>query len=126
MRIQNLDVGVDSVSRLRVGEDVQLPQAGGLRPVFMPTPPALDEVLRRPSLDERLPSLLQPTTLDAELLEPSALSRVREETRNIIAAQSHIMQGQQKQILESAATYLNDAVSLDDEVRRALAALLKG
>jgi hypothetical protein len=126
MRIRDLNVGVDSVSRLRVGEDAELPREGRLRPAFMPTPPELDDVLRRPSLDERLPSLLQPAVLDSELLDPSALSRVREETRNLLAGQARAEQGMRKKILESAAANLSNAMNLDDEVRRALAALLKG
>ncbi len=126
MRVQNLNVGVDSVSRLRVGEDAPLPQEGTLHPVFMPVPQALDEVLKRPSLDERLPALLQPETLDTELLEPTALSHTREEIRNILTAKADLETGANKEALDYAVAYLNDAVALDDEVRHALAALLKG
>jgi hypothetical protein len=73
----------------------------------------------------RLPSLLQPAVLDSELLDPSALSKVREETRNLLAGQARAEQGMRKEILESAAVNLSNAMNLDDEVRRALAALLK-
>ena len=126
MRVQDLNVGVDTVSRLRVGEDVKLPSDGKLRPIFMPIAPELDEVLRRPSLNERLPSLLQPETVDADLLDPLALSQVREEVRNIISMRINFEEGERRRILEDAKNYLSDAMSLDDEVRRALAALLKG
>lgn len=126
MRVQDLNVGVDTVSRLRHGEDVKLPSDGKLRPIFMPVAPELDEVLRRPSLNERLPALLQPASVDAELLDPSALSRVREEVRNIISMRMSFEEGERKKTLEDAKRYLSDAMSLDDEVRRALAALMKG
>ena len=43
----------------------------------------LDDILRRPSLDERLPRLLQPEMLDPDLLDPATLSDTRITARRL-------------------------------------------
>lgn len=126
MRIRSLNVGLESVSRLHAEDDVHLPDQPGLRPIFLPVPQLLDEILRRPSLDERLPQLLQPTAVEPSLLEPAVLASVRMETRNLLAARARREVGRNRRLLESAASLLNNEVNMDDEVRRALAALLRG
>lgn len=68
MRVENLGVGVESVSLWQVEDEVHLPKEGGLAPTFLPQYRPLDDILRRPSLDERLPRLLQPEMLDPDLL----------------------------------------------------------
>jgi hypothetical protein len=126
MRIRSLDVGVESISRFQIEDDVHLPEEKGLRPAFLPANRPLDEVLTRPSLDERLPRLLRPEFLDTDLLEPSVLSQIRLETRYLMAERAKRKSGRERQLLEVAASYLDDSVNLDDEVRRSLAALLRG
>jgi hypothetical protein len=126
MRIKSLDIGLESVSRLHVEDEVHLPDQPGLRPVFLPAPQLLDEILRRPSLDERLPQLLQPDTLDPNLLEPAVLSGVRIETRNRLTACARRAEGHNRRLLEKAASLLGTEVNMDEEVRRSLAALLRG
>jgi Type III secretion system YscX (type_III_YscX) len=126
MRIRNLDVGVEVISRLPEGYEVHLPEEKGLRPAFLPASRPLDEVLTRPSLDERLPRLLRPEFLETDLLEPAVLSDVRLQTRQFLNERAKGKSGSERQILEMAASHLEDTVNLDDEVRRSLAALLRG
>jgi hypothetical protein len=126
MRIRSLDVGVEAITRFHVEDDVHLPEDKGLRPAFLPMVRPLDEVLRRPSLDERLPQLLQPEYLDSDMLEPATLTDVRLATRHFLAECAKRETGVRRQALETAAAYLDNAAHLDDEVRRSLAALLRG
>ena len=126
MRIRSLDIGLEGVSRFQVRDDVHLPAEKGLRPAFLPIPRPLDEVLTRPSLDERLPRLLQPEFLDPDLLEPAVLSDVRLRTRQLMAERAKRESGGRRQVLEAAAAHLDHDAALDDEVRRSLAALLRG
>ena len=88
MRVRNLNIGVESISRWQVEDEVHLPKETGLRPGFLPLYRPLDEILRRPSLDERLPGLLQPELLDPDLLEPATLTDVRHQTREIFAGKA--------------------------------------
>jgi hypothetical protein len=125
-RIRALDIGVESISRWQQRDEIHLPPDRGLRPTFLPLYRPLDEILNRPSLDERLPRLLQPEFLDPDLLEPATLTQVRIDTQRVLAAKARRESGSRKHVLETAAGYLDDAVSLDDEVRRSLAALLRG
>src|SRR5207248_351061 len=126
MRIRNLDIGVESISRWQVDDEVHLPKEGPLRPAFLPLYRPLDEILRRPSLDERLPMLLQPEVLDPDLMEPSVLADMRQEVQAVFAARARRESGPRKECLENAAASLEDDINLDDDVRRALAALLRG
>jgi hypothetical protein len=126
MKVRNLDIGVEAFTRVEPGEDARLPKEGPLAPAFLPQPRALDEVLRRPSLDERLPALLQPRSLDAALLEPAALTAARVSSRALLAEAARRATGHRRRILDQAALFLDEDVALDDEVRTALAALLKG
>jgi hypothetical protein len=126
MRIRNMDIGVESVSRFLVEDDVHLPEAKGLRPAFLPLARPLDDVLRRPALDERLPRLLQPEFLDPDLLEPATLSDVRLQARKFMAERARKESGNRRTLLELAASHLDDEVALDAEVRLSLSALLRG
>lgn len=126
MKVRNLDVGVESVSRWQVRDEVHLPEKGPLKPTFLPRHRPLDEILRRPSLDERLPRLLEPATLDPDLLSPAVMTQVRMETQALFLAQARRETGRKRDILEAAADLLDEDVVLDDEVRRALGALLRG
>jgi hypothetical protein len=126
MRVRNLNIGVESISRWQVEDEVHLPKETGLRPAFLPLYRPLDEILRRPSLDERLPTLLQPELLDPDLLEPAMLTDVRRETREILSAKARRETGRRKHLFEMAASCLDDDINLDNEVRRSLAALLRG
>ncbi len=126
MRIRPLDIGVESISELQVADDIHLPKEYGLGQPFLPGYRPLDEILRRPSLDERLSSLLQPTALDPELLQPSTLTEARVGARGLFARRAKKESGGMRALFESAAAVLDEGVELDDEVRRALAMLLRG
>lgn len=126
MKIRNLDVGVESVSRIGPRDDPHLPKSGPLAPAFLPQPAALDAVLRRPSLDERLPQLLQPLSLDGDLLEPAAMTAARIGSSAAFATAARRATGHRRRIFEEATQFLAEDVALDDEVRTALAALLRG
>lgn len=126
MKIRGFDIGLESYTRVGPGEDARLPAEGPLAPTFLPKPGHLDAVLRRPSLDERLPQLLQPLGLDAELLAPAVLAETRQRTQALLAEAARRTTGHRRRILDQAALFLDEDVALDDEVRTALAALLKG
>ncbi len=125
-RIRNLKVGVESISRWRVDDEHHLPAAKISGPAFLPKYRPLDEILRRPSLDERLPDLLQPETLDPDMLEPAVLTRLREESRDILRRKAGANAGGTRRVFENAAQALDRDVDLDYEISAALAALLQG
>lgn len=126
MRVKNLNIGVESVSLWQAEDEVHLPEKTQLAPAFLPQYRPLDEILRRPSLDERLPALLQPTMLDPDLLNPATLTEARQEARSRFARQAARAAGPKRALFERAADYLDDAIAMDDEVRRSLAVLLRG
>ncbi|MEO9530021.1 hypothetical protein [Roseibium sp.] len=126
MRIQRLDTGLESISRWRVDDEQHLPVEGKSAPKFLPKHRELDEILRRPSLDERLADLLEPAFIDPDLLEPSIMSETRMSVRHLMQTAAKDASGPAMAALDEAAALLGDEVELDQEVRSALAALLKG
>ncbi|KAB0676857.1 hypothetical protein [Aureimonas leprariae] len=129
MRIKGLDIGVESVSRLQVEDEVHLPAEGRLAPAFLPEYRALDSILNRPSLDERLPDLLLPQGLDPDLLEPAVLSRTREAAAALFRELSRAGSGrssEDRRAFAAAGDLLAEDMGLDEEVRAALALLLRG
>ncbi|RVU12575.1 hypothetical protein [Methylobacterium oryzihabitans] len=125
MKIGSLDTGLESVTRVRPRDEARLPAEGPLAPAFVPQPAALDAVLRRPSLDERLPDLLQPRALDPGLLQPAALTEARLAAGAAFATAARRATGHRRRILDEASRMLAEDAALDDEVRTALAALLR-
>ncbi|MCP8939512.1 hypothetical protein NK718_13380 [Alsobacter sp. SYSU M60028] len=119
-----LDVGIDRISRRTPAQEVHLPAQAPAAPAFLPQARPLDEVLRRPTLDERLCDLLEPASLDAALLEPAVLSRTRSEAAAEFSALAS--SSADPGLLERAVGVLNADVALDEEIRTALAALLRG
>lgn len=126
MKIRSFEIGVEAVTQVARGEEAHLPREGALAPAFLPQPQALDAILRRPSLDERLPALLQPEALDPTLLDPASLSEARLLAAAGFAEAAEQATGHARRILARAAVELENAVMLNDEVRAALAALLRG
>lgn len=126
MRIRNLDVGVERITRWTASDDLHLPQEGGRIPAFLPQQPALDEILSRPSLDERLPEILLPTNLDPGLLDPSVMTETRSELQQIFAQRAAAQDGETADLYRSAAGLLGADAFLDRETRAALAMLLRG
>jgi hypothetical protein len=126
VKIRNLDIGLESYTQVGPGEDVHLPREGALGPRFIPRPGHLDAVLKRPSLDERLPALLQPRIVSEDLLQPAVLAETRRATHALLREAARRATGHRRRLLDQAATFLDEDADLDEEVRTALAALLKG
>lgn len=126
MRIRNLDVGVERITQWTVDNEFHLPADAGAAPAFLPQARPLDAILRRPSLDERLPDLLQPLELDPGLLDPSALSETRRALARAFKQRSGSAHGEPGRIFAAAADMLLADDGMDEEVRAALAMLLRG
>ena len=126
MRVKTFDIGVESISRWQPRDEVHLPTESPRVPVFLPEPRPLDAVLRRPTLDERLPDLLQPQGVDADLLEPSTLTAVRGTLHTLFAERAEAASGVAREVFAHAAAILQADAAMDDEVRAALAMLLRG
>lgn len=125
MRVRPLDVGLEAITRWNREDEAHLPQDGTIRPSFLPHDRPLDEILRPPSLDERLASLLQPEGLDPDLMLPGALGMIRQDVAALFARQALRAQGRSQDMLERASRCLAEAAELDDDIRGALAALLR-
>jgi hypothetical protein len=128
MRIKPFDVGLESVTLWQHEDEVHLPNEGRAGPAFLPEAQALDAILTRPRLDERLPDLLVPTSLDPSLLEPATLTDVREELRGLFERESRApgLRPDDRDLFGSAALLLGTDAAMDAEVRSALAMLLRG
>ncbi len=126
MRIRNLDIGVEQVTQWGVEHEFHLPPDGDFAAPFMPEVRPLDEILRRPSLDERLPDLLQPSNLDPALLNPAVFAAARQSSRDFFADAAGRASGEAARTLEAAAHILEVEDGMDGEVRAALAMLLRG
>ncbi|MGR3483832.1 MAG: hypothetical protein ACU0BF_00665 [Paracoccaceae bacterium] len=123
-RARPLGVGITDVDRWRREDEAHLPPGGPAAPAFVPEPRPLDAVLRRETLDERLSSYLVPADIDPDLLAPAVMAQTREGLRARFArAAEGTAPGS---ALPRALALLSDEVTLDHEVRAALAALLRG
>lgn len=125
MRIKPLDIGLESISRWRVEDEVHLPKEGPIAPVFLPLYRPLEEIIRRPSLDERLPRLMQPSTVDPELLEPAKLTEARLDARSLMTDRARHAAGSDRAVFQQAFQLLDEGVVMDEEIRSALAELLR-
>jgi hypothetical protein len=126
MKIRNLDIGVESITRWQAEDEIHLPRDRGLAPAFLPIHRPLDEILRRPSLDERLPSLMQPENLDPDLLQPAALTAARRQAWSRFAEAARRHAGRKRDLFHAASTFLESDIELDAAVYEALAALFRG
>lgn len=127
-RIQGLNVGVTEIQRWRQSDEQHLPERTVRTQQFLPRPQALDQILRRETLDERLVGYVVPSDIDAELLQPAVMGATREALRRrmIEARDATDGRGRAGAALAAAASLLDTEVALDFEVREALAALLRG
>ncbi len=123
---QRLDFGLEAISRWRANDEFHLPAEGKAAPMFQPRHRELEEILRRPSLDERLTDLLQPLHIAPELLEPGVMSQTREGTYQLLKAAAENTFGYESAVFKEAAALLENEVQLDQLVRSALAAFVKG
>ncbi|MEO1774714.1 MAG: hypothetical protein AAFS07_07165 [Pseudomonadota bacterium] len=127
--IGRLDRGLSGISTWHVGDETHLPTKSRLSPAFNKVERPLADILKPPSLDERLPGLLIPEWLTPDLLEPAVMSATREEVaRHMRAMGAGSTDGRDgaDPVLGEAAAVLEQDIQLDDEVRTALAALLRG
>lgn len=125
-KIHRLNFGVEKISRWRVEDEIHLPAEAERVPAFLPQSRPLDEILKRPSLDERVRGLLEPLALDPELLKPSVMSNVRAEIQAHLSSLAKSARGNDSAVYGQAVKILAEDDRLDREVRAALAALLKG
>lgn len=126
MRVQKLDTGLAEISRWQIEDEQHLPRDGTLTQKFLPQPQALDQILYRPSLDERLPNMLEPDVVDKDLLDPSTLTEARLGALRAFKDAGARADGDARVALEGVAQVLTQEVKLDHEIRAALAALFKG
>lgn len=124
--IKNLDVGVESISRWRIEDEAHLPESGPYAPTYLPLYRPLNEVLHRPTLDERLSELLQPGTIDPDLLQPALFTETRIDVLTLMRKFEAHYSGAQKAVLERAIALIERNELLDEEVSAALAALYRG
>ncbi|MCL3883321.1 hypothetical protein [Marivita sp. GX14005] len=120
---RDADLGVAGIHRWRVEDEVHLPGGPASAPGFLPQERPLDAVLRRDTLDERLVDHMVPAQIDPELLSPPVMTRTRETLAGKLALAADAGGGS---TLDHAAMLLQEEVLLDEDVRAALSALLKG
>ena len=87
---------------VRVDDEFHLPHEAPRQPSYLPHYRALDEILRRPSLDERVPRMLQPQFVDPDLMEPATLTETRLSTRRVLHRAAERLTGKRRKLLELA------------------------
>lgn len=122
MRIRPLSLGVDGVSRLSEADEVHLPEGTMVAEVFLPETSLLSDILARPTLDERLPELLVPDHLPAELLRPSVLAETRRTMVHWLMDQAQ--KNPADPVFQEAAEDLERDCAIDADISAALALLL--
>lgn len=124
--IKNLDIGIESISRWRVEDEAHLPEGGPYAPTYVPVYRPLHDVLHRPTLNERLPDLLQPAAIDPDLTQPAQLAETRVDARTLLAGFAARAAGEHKATFDRALALIDRNELLDEEVRASLAALYRG
>lgn len=124
-RIGPLSTGLADIRRWRESDEVHLPPGQSPRLPFLPEQRPLDAILRRETLEERLAGFVVPDRISPELGEPGAIPRARESLHARFATLARISPPAVAMALQSAADLLAHESVLDDEVRTALAALLR-
>lgn len=125
-RIASLNVGLTEIREWRALDDQHLPEGGRTRPAFFPEIRPLDAILRRETLDERLAGDVVPDEISPELLLPLVLSETRKSLRKRLEEAAARAHGQARAEILAGAALMETEVALDDEIREALSALLRG
>jgi hypothetical protein len=125
-RIVGLNVGLTGIDQWRARDEQHLPPGGRTRPAFFPEVRPLDAILRRETLDERLAGDVVPDELSSELLLPAVLGEVRKSLKSRLEAAGRRASGRARDHIMAGAALLETEVALDEEIREALAALLRG
>lgn len=124
-RVQNINVGVTGIERRRREEDVHLPTKSTNRLSFLPEPRPLDEILGPPTLDDRLNRVIIPSDIGQDLLQPGAMQDARKSLESKFYAVTAKGEHRPGSNLAQATALLQHQMQLDDEIREALAALLR-
>jgi hypothetical protein len=124
-RVGSLNSGLTDIRHWRESDEVHLPLAQTPRIPFLPEQRPLDAILRRETLEERLVSFIVPDRISPELGEPGAIARVRTELHERFLRLAGLGPSGTGQVLQAAAELLARETVLDDEIRAALAALLR-
>lgn len=125
-RITNLNIGVNGIDRWRKDDEVHLPDAVQRGVSFLPETTPLDEILRPPTLDERLAGQLVPRFLSPDLLEPTVMSATRQSLKARLDGEMMAAEPGARSALAAASALLETEAALDAEISEALAVLLRG
>ena len=125
MKIKPFNTGIEGVSNWRRADETHLPTEGQLATEFSAELPLLDEILRPPTLDERLPLLTRPDVLDVALLEPAVMAAARQELMELLRQNRAQAEPGKGPLFEAAIFTLASDFELDAQVRVALAALFR-
>ena len=125
-RIASLNVGVTEIAEWRALDEQHLPEGGRTLTAFFPEVRPLDAILRRETLDERLAGDVVPDELSPDLLLPAVLSETRKSLKRRLEAAAGLASGQARAEILAGTALLETEVALDDEIREALSALLRG
>jgi hypothetical protein len=125
-RIAGLHIGLTEINEWRRLDEQHLPEGGRTRPAFFPEVRPLDAILRRETLDERLAGDVVPDEVSPELLLPAVLGQVRKSLKVRLEAAGLLAKGKARADILAGAALLEAEVALDEEIREALSALLRG
>ncbi len=126
MKIRNFNIGVESISRWQRADEVHLPLEGQLNPEFSGEVPLLDQMLRPPMLNERLPLLMTPDDLERRLLEPTVMAATKNALLDQLSKEAKFAGSAQGEIFDAAIADLKNDIKMDDDIRSALVALFRG
>ena len=121
-----LQVGISDVGRWRKEDEVHLPTETRAHPLFLPETQALDRILRRETLDERLARDVVPDDITPELMEPRVLSETRKRLAERLFETGVLARGAAKEAILEGADLLDQEVEMDADIQEALALLLRG
>lgn len=125
-RIASLNVGVTEINQWRALDDQHLPPGGRTLPAFFPEVRPLDAILRRETLDERLAADVVPDEISPELLLPAVLSYTRKSLKKRLEEAAMRATGRARADILAGTALLETEMALDEEIREALSALLRG
>ena len=126
MKVRNFNIGVESITRWQRTDEVHLPIEGQLNPEFSDEVPLLDQMLRPPMLNERLPLMMTPDDLERRLLEPTVMSATKETLLAALSGEAKFAGSTAGEIVDAAITDLKNDIRMDDDIRSALVALFRG
>jgi hypothetical protein len=97
-----------------------------LRPEFAPAPQLLEEILRPPTLEEKIQALSVPDLVDPALLEPTVMASIKAEVLKRLSDERIRNRGALNPLLAEAHSMLENDIAMDREVEASLVALFRG